>query len=591
MNKTRTIRPEYPRPDFKREKWQSLNGTWDFAFGEGKSEASLIAGEGYDKEILVPFVYQCQGSGIGDISYHETVWYKKTLLMDDTALLGGSVLLHFGGIDYESAIYVNGQLALTHKGGYTQISCDIAPYLHAGENLLIVKATDDRQVDHPRGKQYWKDTPDRCWYTPMSGIWKPVWIEYTGKIYFENVSLLADIERKEVRLDAKLNRLFSGAFRYEICYQGNPVKEAEISLRDRQHIHEVITLVPEDYVDEVHYWSPEEPNLYEVKLYARPNAPGQEDQVTTYFGMREIVATETDIYLNHRPLYQRLILNQGYFKDSLLTNPSEEAIIHDLELIKAMGFNGFRMHQKIDEPLLYYHADRLGLLVWLELPSAYEFNATEITAITSEWSEIIRQNINHPSIISYVPFNESWGVRDICTSKEQQSFATGIYYLTKALDPTRLISTNDGWELLDATDFYGVHSYFADMEAYEEKWADWERAFTRGMTNRPLMSKHMEGVEHPVLMTEFGGIAFKKDLGSEGAWGYHESALSDSDYARRMKEQVEAILLTPYFNGYCYTQLTDVFQEVNGLLTMDREPKIPVEKIADIFGKDPVSFR
>ena len=581
------IRSEFPRPDFARSDWQSLNGAWDFAFGEEGSAADFCQGKNYTRKIWVPFCYQCPESGIGTAEYHETVWYSRSFRVTPEQK-AGSILLKFGAVDYECRVWLNGAFIGSHQGGYTQFCFDIAQYAAVGENILCVMAKDDRSCDRPRGKQYWKDVPDRCWYTESTGIWKSVWLEFTGKTYIENFRCIPDLTLRGIRLDARMNRAFTGWMDVDIFWQGQPCRTVSFRLRNCRNLQEIITLPEADYVDEIHFWSPENPVLYTMTLSLRDE--NLCDRVDTCFGMREVSVKDDRIYLNRKPLYQRLILNQGYWPESLTTPPSEEAIIRDLTAIKAMGFNGVRMHQKNEDPLFYHHADRLGLVVWLELPSGYQFNPEEVHNTLSEWGEMVRENWNHPSIIAYVPFNESWGVRDITVSPMQQSLVSAAYYLTKALDPTRLVSSNDGWELSKDTDFYGVHSYFGNVEAFCHQFMDWEKRYRIGMVGRPLQIGDVPLARKPVLLTEFGGVAFTSDLSGD-AWGYNEGAASAEDYARLLREQVEAVLDTPHFCGYCYTQLTDVMQEVNGLLWPDRTPKLPKEQYRAIFGILPEDYR
>ena len=581
------VRNEFPRPDFGGREWLSLNGQWDFAFGEEGAAADFSQGKGYPQKITVPFCCQCPESGIGTTGYHETVWYSRSFSVTQEQK-AGRILLKFGAVDYECRIWLNGTYIGSHRGGYTQFSFDITEAAAAGENLLCVMAKDDRSCDRPRGKQYWKDVPDRCWYTESTGIWKSVWLEFTGNTYIDYFRCIPDLTLRGIRLDARLSQAFNGWLDVDIFWQGQPCRSISFRIHGNRNVQETITLPEADFVDEIHFWSPENPVLYAMTLTLRDNAV--RDRVDTYFGMREVSVKDNQIYLNRKPLYQRLILNQGYWPESLTTPPSEEAIIRDLTAIKAMGFNGVRMHQKNEDPLFYYHADRLGLVVWLELPSAYQFNPEAVRNTLSDWEAMVKENWNHPSIIAYVPFNESWGVRDITVNPMQQSLVSAAYYLTKALDPSRLVSGNDGWELAKDTDFYGVHSYFGDVEAFCRQFADWEKRYRTGMEGRPLQIGDTPLEGKPVLLTEFGGVAFTSDLSGD-AWGYNEGASSAEDYQRRLREQVDAVLNNPHFCGYCYTQLTDVMQEVNGLLTPTREPKLPLDTFREIFGAVPMDYR
>lgn len=580
-------RSEYPRPDFKRSQWRTLNGFWMFTFDDTDAP-SRILGRGYDRQIHVPFCYQSEKSGIGQTSYYEAMWYARRFIIREEEL-AGSILLKFGAVDSDCRIYVNGSYVGEHHGGYTQFEFDIRNYVQPGENLVAVYVRDDRSCAKPRGKQYWKDTPDRCWYTESSGIWKPVWLEFTGSRYITAFRCLPDMDRRQVVLDVELNRCFCGKLELAVYWDGQLRRQITTAIDNCSSIHEVIGLPEEDFVDEVHFWSPEHPNLYTLSMTI---SSGDEvcDRVESYFGMRQVQVEGRCISLNRQPLYQRLILDQGYWPESLTTPPDEEAIIRDLTLIKELGFNGVRMHQKNEDPLFYYHADRLGLLVWLEMPSAYQFTPSSVHRVLQQWESIVRENWNHPSIIAYVPFNESWGVRDIVVDPMQQAAASSAYYLTKALDPTRLISTNDGWEFSDNTDFYGIHSYFSSPEIFNKQFSNWEARYAAGMVNRPLKISCAQLEEKPVMLTEFGGIALQQDMSGD-AWGYNDAAASSDLYEMRLRRQVEAVLENPLFCGYCYTQLTDVMQEINGVMNADREGKLPLEVYRTIFGKNPPAYQ
>ncbi|MBQ0036510.1 MAG: glycoside hydrolase family 2, partial [Firmicutes bacterium] len=455
-----------PRPDFKRDKYIVLNGKWDFCFDDENvsTNEEKISGHFSDYEINVPFAYQSKLSGINSQKYHEIIWYAKTITIDKEDL-NNTILLKLGAVDSSCSIYVNGKHVKDHDGGYSQIDADITDCLIVGENRIVVKAVDNRYTDKPRGKQYWKDKPDRCWYTETSGIHRTCFLEFAGKTYIEYFRILPDIDTNTISLDMSLSKPITGKLEVEISYKNNLVKDYVVSLNDDHYVKETLTIKPEDDIDETTYWSIDNPNLYDIKFYLYDHNK-LVDKVSSYFGLRKVEIKDNYIYLNHKPIYQRLILQQGYWKDSLTTPIDEEAIIKDLTMIKEMGFNGVRMHQKCEDPLFYYHADRLGLLVWLEMPSSYNFNLNSIDNNFRQWKEIIAQNYNHPSIIAYVPINESWGVRKIYCNKEQIQFANAMYEYTKALDPSRIVSTNDGWELSAKTDIYGFHQYFGDPEQF-----------------------------------------------------------------------------------------------------------------------------
>ncbi len=327
-------------------------------------------------------------------------------------------------------------------------------------------------------------------------------------------------------------------------------------------------------------WWPDRPNLFGVDftLYHRGSPC---DQAHTRMGLRKIaIDRQGKICLNDRPLYQRLILDQGYWPESGLTPPSAEALKKDIQLAKAMGFNGARKHQKVEDPYFYYYAEELGFLVWCEMPSAYTYCEREVQTITREWQEIVNYAQNFTSVIAYVPLNESWGVRAIQTDAAQQNFAKSLYYLTKALDDTRFLSTNDGFETIEESDILGIHDY--DIRRAEEFPAKYSGCYD-GMRPQgwPLFVDGHCYRGQPVLLTEFGGIAFVSDQQGQ-AWGYGSGAESGDALCARLEELVKGIVQTE-FQGYCYTQLTDVQQEVNGLLYPDRRPKVEPERLKRIF--------
>lgn len=573
-------RGEYPRPDFIRDNWTDLNGTWRFAFDDDGTgcDKGYHRGENLNLEIVVPFCYQSAKSGIGDTAYHETVWYSRAVSIEEQELWN-TCLLHIGASDYETDIWVNGDHAGKHYGGYAQFTFDIRRYLKAGDNIIAIRVRDDLECDRPRGKQYWKEEPDRCWYTGVTGIWQNVWMELTKEVYLEQVKMIPDIDRRLLEMELYFNKSEDIELEISIYYEGR-LKKRIITEVSGSYVREGILLEEEDKVDEIHYWSPDHPNLYDVSICVKKNGVKQ-DEVSAYFGMRKIHISGGHIFLNNKLFYQRLILDQGYWEDTLLTPPSSDALRRDVELTKKMGFNGARKHQKCEDPRYYYWADVLGLAVWGELPSGYMFQKREIENLTREWGDFINQAYNHPSIITWVPLNESWGVRNILTDRRQQALAKGLYHLTKAYDGTRLVSTNDGWEQVEETDLLGLHDYAGSTEEIRKRYEDLEEFLKTGIPGRQALSEGNEYQGQPILLTEYGGIALKKT--KEAEWGYNEAAETPEEFADRLRALTEAVRSMGVFQGFCYTQLTDVMQEVNGLLTAEREPKIECEKLAEIF--------
>lgn len=574
-------RPEYPRPDLQRSEWLNLNGQWEFEFDDnnmGEAEGWYYeTGRSFSRKITVPFCYQSSMSGINDDGLHEIMWYKRTFDLPES-FTDKRVLLNFGAVDYYASVWVNGKHIGSHKGGYVPFKLEITNYLKQKDNLLVVKVEDRYDTVQPRGKQYWKQKPDRCWYIANSGIWQTVWLEAVGEVYIDKIRLTPDIDKKCVLGEVFLDREVSGlSMSIDIKYQGESKIKLDMDIKNRISKF-IVYIQEEDYIDEIHYWTPEKPNLYDVQLTINKDG-SLADSINSYFGMRKISVQDDMILLNNKPLYQKLILDQGYWPESLLTPPSDEAIKYDIEMTKKMGFNGARKHQKIEDPRYYYWADKLGLLVWGEMPSSYNFNAEEIENVTREWVEFINRDYNHPSIITWVPLNESWGVRNIFVDKNQQDFGAALYYLTKALDGTRLISTNDGWENVKA-DICAIHDYIAWGNEFVGKYGNKDVFKEMIPEGRPIFAQGFEYAGQPILLTEYGGIAFENV--DREAWGYNGAVKDEKSFIERYSSITGAVRGTSYIKGYCYTQLTDVMQEINGLMTMDRKLKVDLEEIKKI---------
>ena len=562
-------RKEYPRPQFRRYNWQSLNGEWEFGFGEK---------ENYDRKINVPFSYQWEASGIGDKAVHDTVWYKRTFKIDRENK-GQRALLCFNAADYETDVWVNGNHAIKHIGGFTPFKADITQYLKDGENEITVRCIDTLETSVPRGKQSWTGEPFTCFYYPNTGIWGSVWIEFFNEDCIENYSLQSDIDNR--RVYGYIETLYSKADEAEIIltFRGKVLKKQKFSL-DGKRTNYSISLADNAFDFGELLWWVDNPNLINVDyvLYKDNKAV---DRAHTRIGLRKISIENGKICLNGRPLYQRLILDQGYWNESGLTPPSAEALKKDIELSKAMGFNGARKHQKLEDPYYYYYAEELGFLVWAEMPSAYTFCDKEVKAITQEWQEIVNAAKNFTSVIAYVPLNESWGTREIKTNKEQQNFTRSLYYLTKSIDDTRIISTNDGFETIEESDILGIHDYdIKNAEEFSVKYnGNYDGMYPQGWA---LFADGHKYKGQPVLLTEFGGIAFVSEQKGE-AWGYGNGAKNAEELLERLEQLINGIAQTE-FQGYCYTQLIDVQQEVNGLLYADRTPKVDLNNLKNIFG-------
>lgn len=569
-----------PRPDYIRENWVDLNGEWEFGYDDNRKglQEKWYCSHSFDKKINVPFCYQSKLSGIHDTTKHPYVWYSKIVAIPKN-MKDKRIWLNFGAVDYRAIVWVNGNYVGEHQGGHTSFSFEITDYV-AEEITLTVYCEDSYAIEQPRGKQHWNEKTDRCWYTATTGIWQTVWLEATESTRMERVLITPDIDKKEVEIKAKLSEeIKDGIIEWKLSFDSKVIRTGNVSVESNN----VRFIIPMEYADPidnlVHLWSPETPHLYDLELIIRKDDQLC-DQVETYFGMRKIERSKNHILLNHYPLYQRLVLDQGYWVESLITPPSVEALKKDIILTKEMGFNGVRKHQKIEAPAFLYLADCLGLLVWEEMPSNYEFTEDGMKAMRAELEEMIIRDYNHPCIITWVPLNESWGVRDILWNKKQQDFALSLYYSTKALDDTRLVSTNDGWETV-TSDLLGIHDYESSGEAFFEKYKDKEKIFNWTAVGKMIYANSFSYQGEPVFISEFGGVAFED--GNHDNWGYNEKASDENEFIERVGSLIKAIEKLDYVEGYCYTQLTDVEQETNGLLYPDRTPKVSIEKLHQII--------
>lgn len=565
----------HPRPDFIRDHWESLNGEWDFSFDT----------DIFDYKIQVPYVYQSKMSGIGITKDHEVIWYRKNFHISSDKINGKRLLLKFGAVDYEAEVYINGSLAGNHRGGNTSFTLDITPFIQIGDNELKVMVRDGLETDKPRGKQSWTGEPFGCWYTATSGIWQNVWLEYTGETYIKRIKITPKLNDNLAVCEVFISDNQACSVSIDVTADSVMMKQqydlGSISFPCKNGYGKCVIAFPDmDFTRDRLIWSLENPNLIFVE--ARLECDHQlNDKVITYFGMRSTEFRNKVFYLNGHMCMQRLVLDQGYWSDSLLTPPSEEAIIEDIRLTKEMGFNGVRKHQKIEDPRYYYWADRMGLLVWGELPSSYMFTDTAVKNSVNEMIEFVERDYNHPSIITWVPVNESWGVRNIRTDLQQQAFSNMMIYLIKSLDPIRSVSGNDGWEQTTNTDIMTMHDY-ALMPNTIHRYDNINTIIEGAAEGRPTLADLQEYRNQPVMMTEYGGVAFAD--GADG-WGYYNNVKSEEEFIGRIEPITDFLIKSDKFAGFCYTQLTDVMQEKNGLLYADRTPKVSLERLKQIFGR------
>lgn len=582
MIQVQTIpRNEYPRPQFVRESWMNLNGWWQFDYDDGDEgvRARWYGEAELGRRINVPYVYQTKLSGIGETEFHPIVWYKRTFCVR-TQGRTSRWLLNFGAVDYQAEVWVNGAYAGKHRGGHTSFTFDITELIKDGENTLTVRAVDEPlNLELPRGKQFWKGKSENIFYTGTTGIWQTVWLEEVPDNYVSRLFMTPDIDQKSVKMEIFAAKPVDGTVGIRISYKGQTMVEDEARMFKGKLVRSFFLdqNINLEWEHRKYEWTPENPVLFDVSL-TFISGDGEADRIDSYFAMRKVSVENGRFLLNNRPYYQKLVLDQGYWKDSLLTAPADEDFVRDILLSKEMGFNGARKHQKVEDPRYLYHADRMGFLVWAEYSNAYIYSREYAERMMPEWTEAVLRDYNHPCIVAWVPLNESWGVDGIMYNREEQAHSQAMYYLTKSLDQTRLVISNDGWNHT-VSDLLTIHDYEGKKETLLRRYQSKERIINDMPANRTLLAHGFTYENQPVIVSEFGGISFKMEE-MEG-WGY-TSTKSPEEYALAYEAVVSAMLESEAVQGFVYTQLCDVEQETNGLLTYGREPKIPLETIRRI---------
>lgn len=570
-----------------RDRWFDLSGSWQFAYDDadrGLRDGWWTHPEVFDRTIIVPFPPESQASGIGDASPHPIVWYRRSFQVPPEHH-NDRLLLHFGAVDYRAQVWVNGQLVMQHEGGHTPFSADIAKAIRPdeAEQIIVVRAEDQpADLTQPRGKQFWEPTPRRIWYHRTTGIWQPVWLEPVNSTYITDVRWTPDLQRGLLGVQVQLNAHPEHALtlRVQLSLRGTPLADDTCTVA-RGQIHRELALEPAQLtMNREHIlWSPSYPNLIDAVLTL---SDGDEiiDVVQSYAGLRSAGFANGRFLLNGRPYYLRLVLEQGYWPESHLAAPSADALRHEVELTKALGFNGVRIHQKVEDPRFLYWCDRLGLLVWGEMANAFVFSPNAVERLTREWMDVIRRDYSHPCIITWVPLNESWGVPSLDQDPAQQHYVQALYHLTHAIDTTRPVIGNDGWEHI-VSDVFGVHDYALDGATLKERYGTPEALEQTLRTVQPhyrtILFENTHRSGEPVMLTEWGGISYAPQPGE--AWHGYGTVDSTEAFLAKYAELTNAILDSPTIVGFCYTQLTDTEQETNGLLTADRKPKLPIEAV------------
>jgi len=573
----------YPRPQLVRDHWQSLNGPWQFAFDDARRYNGPGDPIEWTQQIEVPFAPEAQASGIGDPGFHICCWYRREF---DIERGDGRVILHFGAVDYSARVWVNDVFVVDHTGGHTPFAADISHVLRAaGPQVVTLQALDDpHDLAKPRGKQDWLLQEHSIWYPRTTGIWQTVWLECVASTYITALRWTPSFEGFEIGCEVRVGGDLRDDLMVEVKIRHGKTLLADdlYKLVGHEAIRKIVLSDPgiDDSRNEL-LWSPERPTLLDCELTLF-DAGRRLENVFSYTALRSFAINRDRLMLNGRPYPLRMVLDQGYWPDTLMTAPSDEALRRDVELAKAMGFNGVRKHQKIEDPRYLYWADKLGLLVWEEMPSAYRFTPLAITQLVREWTEAIERDYSHPCIIVWVPFNESWGVPNLTSTQAHRNAVEALYHLTKTLDSTRPVIGNDGWEA-SATDILGIHDYDCDPAKLRARYEVSDPVRTLFDQRRPggrILT--LDGFPHrgqPIVLTEFGGIAYDKTKSAIATWGYSR-AVSEENFHDLYRSLLEVVNMTFMFSGFCYTQFADTFQEANGLLHADRTPKIPLEQIS-----------
>ena len=578
-------RPEYPRPLLRRDRWLNLNGVWAFRPDPADlGQADLWYAPAHWPEegagdIMVPYAPGSQASGVDWAEPANSVWYRR--LFDRPDWSAQDVLLNIGACDYSADVYLNGHHVCQHQGGYTPVQCTVGRFLKETDNVLVVRAADTDSWQQPRGKQ----AGDTRWpidYDSVIGIWQTVWLEPTQENYGHSIFSRYDVGSRELRVTLTLAKQCQGSLEVEVSSDGNRVILGQSAFTNRNE--STVTLK----IDAPQLWSPKNPVLYDLSIKVLNDNGELIDEFTSYTGLREVRCEGGTIWLNGEPQYLQGVLDQGYFPEGWYTALDDAALRRDVELTKAMGFNFVRKHQKIEDPRYLYWADRLGLMLWAEMPAGRIFSTPLSQALSEQWPRAVIRDRSHPSIVGWVVFNESWGIWHQGERPEQRHLADGLFHLTKSLDPTRPVIGNDGWEF-STGDIWAVHSYEhgdgALARCVDGLFDSPQTQVTE--IGRPRLGA-LAGADPrslPMVLSECGGIGFvdagKRD-GQEPDFAYGDIPETQEQLSQICQRLLAEIAEIPQLSGFVWTQLTDVQQEVNGLLYFDRSAKVPLEEIAGL---------
>lgn len=588
---TSVPKPEYPRPQLVREDWLNLNGCWEFEHDPGDSglDRGLLDRE-LAERIVVPFAPESTASGIGNVDFLRAVWYRRAVQVPpDWA--GRRVLLHFGAVDHDATVWVDGTEVARHRGGFSPFTADLGGSVAGQEITIVVRARDTPDAPQARGKQatWYRNTA--CYYTRTTGIWQTVWMEPVPQAHIAAVNIVPQRADGSFSVTAELSPHTRGLVLEAVVRDAaGEVVRAQVAADD---LGPRVTLPLPSH--RVRLWRPEDPHLYDLDIRL---LSGEDivDSVKSYAGLRSVAIDGRRVLLNGEPVFQRLVLDQGYWPDTLMTSPDDEALRRDIELSIAAGFNGARLHQKVFEERFFYHADRMGYLVWAEFgdwgasgAGGPGSNQQPTASFITQWIEVVRRDRSHPSIIGWCPLNETYQIlHDQLTQLDDVT--AGMYLATKAADPTRPVIDASGYShRVRGADVYDSHIYEQDPEALREQLA--------GLANDDPYLNTFDGAPisvpfqgQPYFVSEFGGIWWNAGrLGEEqvpasdphrdGSWGYGRRVASIDEWHRRFAGLVRVLLEDPLMFGYCYTQLTDTFQEENGVYDFDRRAKFDIGRI------------
>ncbi len=579
-------RPEYPRPQFVRPDWLNLNGAWEFAFDDADEGArqGWHDGRTLPRRIVVPFPYQSALSGIDDKAIHEVVWYARPVAIP-ASWAGRRVLLHFGALDYRATVWLNGREVGHNEGGHVPFRFDITPYLRGGENRLVVRAEDRQDPRQPRGKQAVDGLPSGIDYYCTTGIWQTVWLEPVPALHIDELSVTPLAEERALDLRVYLHAP-AGAWTVVVEALDGGVVVAGAEQETRGATARLRLTIPHATL-----WSPATPQLYDLRVRLL-QGDRVVDEVGSYAGLRSVELRDGRVLLNGQPTYLAMVLDQGYWPGGLLAAPSDDALRADVEWAKRFGFNGARKHQKVEDPRWLYWCDRLGLLVWGEMPNARAWSSQAEDRLAAEWERAVRRDYNHPCVITWAPLNESMGFPGLREDHPgQYAFIERLVALTRRLDPSRPIVDNDGWEHTDVTDICAIHDYTPTAEGLRTRY---EETLRGGPLPATLWGEQGGGTRlfargsgyhgQPVMLTEVGGfLMLPPQVGAaqrDPLYAYYASFRTPDELLEKYRDLMRGLRALPFVAGFCYTQLTDIAQETNGLLTDDRRPKVAPERIA-----------